>query len=401
MQTALQEQPGPISVNIIVEKLYAEAPSSRPGVRKFGRMLLVDDPESAETIFKRPDIFHKHYGLVSLLGSSRINTDGAEWELRRDLTQPSYREAARSANRAEIRSVFDRELDRVDAPTPANVGKALLAGSSAVFHAALGQTVPDDGLAEAMEQLRRLVRIMQQVSLFGADRQVREEVKRGAAAFLDSVRAAAREGPLGLLWEELCRRAGGIPDFEPAGEYIMNFFAGIETSAAAVSWGIDRLGALSRLQEGLHEEIAAGEAASGALDTFINEAMRFFPPIPFLVRRATANSAVGGSEVPAGQTLLVSIVGLHHNPRAWDAPQRFRPARREFLENSYNRRAFLPFSMGSRVCGGAGLARIEVAEALKSFITRFRVERLPGPVKFDYALALRPSNQDVLRITRR
>lgn len=53
------------------------------------------------------------------------------------------------------------------------------------------------------------------------------------------------------------------------------------------------------------------------------------------------------------------------------------------------------------MCGGATLARLELAEGLAAFIRAFDVERLSDEITFDYGLALRAASWDQVTIARR
>jgi cytochrome P450 len=99
--------------------------------------------------------------------------------------------------------------------------------------------------------------------------------------------------------------------------------------------------------------------------------------------------------------VLVSIVGVHHHRDYWKEPHIFDTARAEFLENTYDRRAFIPFLTGPRMCGGARLARLELTEGLKAFVRLFSIERHSEEFSFDYGLAMRPNSWRHIAISRR
>jgi cytochrome P450 len=386
----------PQTLNAIVERLYAMARAGASGTRAFGQMLLIDEAEACDEIFRRPDVFLKDYSAVSRLGFSRFNTDGDEWARRRDLTQPLYREAARTANRPAIRAIYDAAFDAADAGDPTAIERAALGAAAAVFHGALGCTAPAEGTLGLFDRLRPILKRLQHVALFGASEEERAALRADSRKAVQGVERWCEENAsLRAALAALAARAGGIPRFQAHEESLMNLFAGVDTSAATMAWAIDRLGALGTFQEELRAEARAG-ADAPLLDVFLSETLRYFPPIPFLVRRAAAPTTLAGIAVEARHVIVISIVGLHQNARYWSEPQAFQPRRAEFSDGAYNRRAFLPFSMGPRVCGGAGLARLEIAEGLKSLLSRFRIARKAGPPAFDYALAMRPQNWSAL-----
>jgi cytochrome P450 len=137
------------------------------------------------------------------------------------------------------------------------------------------------------------------------------------------------------------------------------------------------------------------------LDCFINEVLRCYPAVPFMARGVATDTEIEGLQLKAGSVVIIATVAVHRHPEYWANPDRFDCARAEFLENTYDRRAFIPFSMGARACGGAKLARLELSEGLKAFLRRFTVERQDEKLDFDYTVVLRPTSWDQLTIRRR
>jgi cytochrome P450 len=111
--------------------------------------------------------------------------------------------------------------------------------------------------------------------------------------------------------------------------------------------------------------------------------------------------ALDGNLLPKGQPIVISIVGLHHDSANWNEPDIFDCSRPEFLNDTYDRRAFLPFLAGPRMCGGAKLARLELVEGFKALIRHFSVQGASDEIGFDYGLALRPRASAKLVIVRR
>ena len=112
----------------------------------------------------------------------------------------------------------------------------------------------------------------------------------------------------------------------------------------------------------------------------MNEALRLFPPVPTFpksnvddVTFTTTNAAgdKGVISIPRNSCLTICIPSLHHNPRYWEEPDEFKPAR--FLD-PYHREAFLPFSGGPRGCIGRGFAETEGVAVLTLITSRYKVE---------------------------
>jgi cytochrome P450 len=155
------------------------------------------------------------------------------------------------------------------------------------------------------------------------------------------------------------------------------------------------------VQDRVYREAIGDDGQTPYLDCFINETMRYFPAIPFVIRQTSSAATVGGVELPPASLVLLSVGGLHHHREYWNEPHVLNTARPEFLQNSYDRRAFVPFLTGARMCGGARLARLEITEGLKAFLRLYEVRGGTQEFRFDYGLAMRPNSWAEIEITRR
>ena len=170
------------------------------------------------------------------------------------------------------------------------------------------------------------------------------------------------------------------------------FLAGHETSASALAWTLYLMALYPEWQDKVASEAEALEDQSFAVmsklricrDVF-REALRLYPPVPMMVRQATCPEHFRDREVPKGSQLVVSPWHLHRHDRLWDNPDGFDPERWG-TENgkTCQRDAFIPFSVGARVCTGAGFAMVEGPLILSMLLRTYRVElvaeREPIPV---------------------
>jgi cytochrome P450 len=108
---------------------------------------------------------------------------------------------------------------------------------------------------------------------------------------------------------------------------------------------------------------------------------------------------IRGRTVQPGQALVVSIVGIHHNPDLYPDPDAFKPER--FLERKYNVYEFLPFGGGHRRCMGAGLAEYTIRLALADAIIRWDFETTREDKDIRHDLAMGPKYGVPLRIIAR
>ncbi len=271
-----------------------------------------------------------------------------------------------------------------------------------IFYRSFGFDPGPDHMLSLFESARPIVKKLQYFSWNRPDARelsiLADEVRQMTATYDAEIRKVPE---LQKLLKTINSQSVEIADFSALEEFLMNFFAGIETTAATLAWGIDRLGADQRAQDKIYRELCTEDNAHPLLESFINETMRYFPAIPFVIREIAADVAIGERRFSQGSLLLLSVVGVHHHREFWKEPHIFDSFRSEFIDNTHDPRALIPFLTGPRSCGGAKLARLEIMEGLKAFVRGFRVERNSDQVRFDYGLALRPATWRHLTIARR
>lgn len=192
-------------------------------------------------------------------------------------------------------------------------------------------------------------------------------------------------------------------------EIVTLFIAGHETTATTLAWAWVELcrhpHALARLTA--EADAVLGDRIPRAEDlprlpyarAVFEEAMRLYPPLPFVPRLATIDDEIEGRHVPAGTILVCSIFALHRRPELWPSPldfepERFLPERRKAIEPG----AYAPFGAGPRLCMGNHFALAEGAVMLSTLARRFDVAlddgdigitKLPGSLRPDRAVRLR------------
>ena len=98
----------------------------------------------------------------------------------------------------------------------------------------------------------------------------------------------------------------------------------------------------------------------GAVPGAVEELLRWDAPGPFTTRRhATEDIELGGSVIPAGSTVLLSIMAANRDPDAHPAPDVLDLERRE---------RHLAFGLGPHFCLGAPLARLSLTVALTTLL---------------------------------
>ena len=373
--------------------------SALPGPR---RGTVISDPTTADEILRAPKQFLKNFQLLQDLGSSRFTTNGTEWERRRELTQRYYARAAATPNKERVAEIYRRRLDNCETTSPSVIAHALFAASVEIFYDAFGCTVAIEPMLDFFDRARDVIKRLQYFSLIPPN-----PVERSALAiqaqslsqqFRDEIR---RSTSLKDLMAKFKAQAQiGIADFVAEDEFMMNFFAGVESTAGALMTAIDRLGVYQDTQERLFSETVANNGFP-YLECFINEILRYYPPAPLIIRQAVSDVQIEGLRFKSGSIIIISIIGIHRHPAYWTEPDVFDCSRPEFVKNTYDRRASIPFSSGIRTCGGAKLAGLELSEGLKAFIRRYIVKRQGHELSFDYTISLRPRSWDGVEISNR
>lgn len=177
---------------------------------------------------------------------------------------------------------------------------------------------------------------------------------------------------------------------ELVNEIAVLFLAGHETSASALAWTFYFLANSPDVQSKVSEEIQA--VIGSAPPTLpklqkleltrrvFRETLRLYPPLGFLVREAAGESCLREQSVAQGAAVVISPWLIHRHAKYWDRPTEFDPDR--FLTENGKAsaaKAFLPFSIGPRVCVGAGFALQEAALVIASLMQEFRVAPVAGP----------------------
>lgn len=159
--------------------------------------------------------------------------------------------------------------------------------------------------------------------------------------------------------------------------------AGSDTSsvalAAAFYYLTHHLDIQARLHQELHEkfssvdQIISGPVLSSChyLRATIDETLRITPPVPSAMMREVTHPGllIDSHSIPAGTQVGVPIYAIHHNELYFPHAHTFDPSRwlsttsrPETLDAA--RRAFCPFSIGTRGCIGKTMAYNELSIAL-------------------------------------
>jgi cytochrome P450 len=150
---------------------------------------------------------------------------------------------------------------------------------------------------------------------------------------------------------------GSLPDVGDVARVASNVFsAGQETTVRLLGTSLKVLGERLDIQQSLRED-------RSRLPNFIEEALRIESPVKGDFRLSRVPVTVGETQLGAGTTVMVLNGAANRDPRRFEEPDTFDPART-------NARQHLAFGRGIHSCPGAPLARAETRVAIERFLDR-------------------------------
>jgi cytochrome P450 len=204
----------------------------------------------------------------------------------------------------------------------------------------------------------------------------------------------------------------GMTDTLVHDEALTLFLAGHETTAAALTWTWYLLAQHPAVAERWRAELDA--VLGGRAPTFddlpglaytrmlLSESMRLYPPAWAIGRESLAPFSVGGYELPARSTVLVSPYITQRDGRWYPEPARFDPERwAPELAEARPKYAYFPFGGGTRICIGEQFAWMEGMLLLATLGQQWRFQLVPGhPVEPQPLITLRPRHGVQMRLER-
>ncbi|MFF5173677.1 cytochrome P450 [Micromonospora sp. NPDC000089] len=187
-------------------------------------------------------------------------------------------------------------------------------------------------------------------------------------AFMQRLVSDKRKNPTDDLISGLVHHAGADPaltDDELVGIATLLLFAGLETTASMLGLGmfvlLQRPEQLAVLRD---EPSRAGDA--------VEELLRYLTVVSTgLFRFAKEDLEFGGEHIPAGSTVVISLLAANRDKRHWPEP--------EALDVTRTRNSHLAFGHGVHQCLGQQLARIEMTVGYSELLRRLPNVRLAVP----------------------
>ncbi len=200
----------------------------------------------------------------------------------------------------------------------------------------------------------------------------------------------------------------GLSPSELRDQLVTVLFAGHETTSLALTYACFLLGTHREQWDRLAAEVDAvcdGRPTMADIPELsytsraIDETLRLYPPAFILLRSAREPVTFDGYRLPKGTVVTMPQFSLHRDPRFWDEPEAFRPARFEDGQGADRPEyAYFPFGGGPRHCVGMRFARMELTLTLATIASHVRLESVTTDVEFQMGATLKPADPVRLRV---
>jgi cytochrome P450 len=380
------------------------------------RTFLVNSPDDIKRVFQ-DNHFNYEKGeryrraLEPLFGSGLLTAEGDLWRRQRRLIQPAFHRTHHpdyaKAIVAATRERLDTWREAARAGTPLDLRMEMTALTLAVLMKTIfGRSTGDDihELGEAFLAAHHdmhiaaafmPVRLPKWVPTPRRARFARAigTIDRFVTRLVDEQRRGGSDGPPNFLSLLLAARD---PDSGEAmspqqlrDEVITMLAAGHDTVTEALTWTLylvaqhagieDRVHHVATSVLGARDPSADDVRALTYIENVVLEAMRLYPPIWGIMRKAVAGDVLGGYAIPPGAGILISPYVVHRSAALWPDPERFLPDRFAPEQAAGRHRfAYFPFGAGPRQCVGAQFAMLEVPLVAAMLWREFTIRLVPG-----------------------
>jgi cytochrome P450 len=304
----------------------------------------------------------------SLLNSHMLQQDPPDHTRLRKLVAKAFTASSVQKLRPDIIRIADALLDRI----------ALAAGSGGVVDLMQSYSVqvPLQVISEFLgvpSGDRDDFRIYVEPLLTSTDRDELCTSEDALADLLAALVERKRKLPADDLLSALVHTSDNedrlSPDELVSTMYLL-ILAGYETTVNLIGNGVFAL---------LHNpsQLAALRSDPSLMPGAIEEFLRFDSPVNIATLRFTTETVrIGEVEIPAGQPVLVALLGANHDARQYGDP--------DHLDVTRTRNPHLAFGHGIHYCLGAPLARLEGEIAIARLLSRFDRITLDSNIVLQY-----------------
>jgi cytochrome P450 len=334
--------------------------------------------------------------IALTLGNGLISSNGEFWANQRRMIQPAFNRGAVSAHAETMTkpaiALRDKWKQAAQRQESVNVTRDV---SLTVLEITLRALFGDDyaevapHFAIVTEESRNL-EFAQSFSALG-----KIVIQLGARRREEG---ATGGDTLGMLIEARDRDGRPMPDAQLTREILTLIVAGHETTTSVLNWTWYLLARHPAMEARLSAELESlGDGDLPAVDSFadfpytrqvIDEALRLYPSLWLMTRKAIEDDYLGDYFVPAGTEIYISPYLIQRHPGLWQGPGEFDPDRfAPVLADARPRLATCPFGAGPRNCIGESFARVEMQIHLMVIARELRL-RLEDPEPKDFVAGM-------------
>lgn len=387
-----------------------------PGVDLY----MVNDSKEVKRIMQTeasefPKSHLMHEALEPLLGDSIFTTNGAQWQRQRTMMNPAFAQARLNVAFPRMLGAAQAMVQRLavlNAGEPYDIEVEMThVTADIIFRTIFSQPMEGETAHRVFAAFARYQTLAPKLMLpavFGMrwlrmpwlqwqSNKAAKEIRALLEAMVRPRYEAHVRGDLSEHEDILAAfmhakdpQTGAPFDFdELINQVAMLFLAGHETSASALTWACHLLAQSAEIQNRAYEEVRAvlGEREPEQADmkdlpliwNIFRETLRLFPPVGFFARESAQGCPIRGKQVKAGSTVVVAPWLLQRHRKWWENPDAFDPDRFDREESKQAiRHAYMPFSMGPRVCLGAAFALQEAVLILACLLRRYELLPVAG-----------------------
>ena len=373
-------------------------------------LCLLNRPDCIESVLvTQHNNFEKskdYRALRRVLGNGLLTSEGEFWRRQRKLVQPAFHQERIAAYTEVMVAYSERMLASWKDGQGLDVHEAMMRltldiVAKTLFDTDVSREAEDVGAAlqflmgKFMRQAAFAFLLPDSIPI-PTTRRLRRAVGQLDKVIYEIIRRRRASGTmsgdlLSVLLQAQDDEGLGMTDRQLHDEIMTLFLAGHETTANALSWTWLLLGQHPEVEEKLVEElrrVLGGRAPTPSVlprltytEMVLREAMRLYPPVWVIGRRALAPFRLGNYELPAETNVVMSQLITHRDAKYFPEPERFDPDRwrpNDPRNLSLPRFAYFPFGGGPRVCIGAGFSMMEAVLLLATIAQNFKLTLVPG-----------------------
>lgn len=411
-----------------------------PGVDLY----MVNDPAQVRRIMteQAPDFPKSPLlggALEPLLGESIFTTNGEQWQRQRSMMNPAFAQARLNVAFPRMRDAAADMLQRLDALEDGEEYDIEVemthVTADIIFRTIFSMPMQGEDAHKVFAAFARYQALAPKLmlpALFGMGwlvapwhrrrshqaaleiRQLLERIIRPRYAAHVRGDVDAHQDILAAFMQAQDPQTGEPFSFEElVNQVAMLFLAGHETSASALTWATYLLAQSPDIQQRAHDQVVAelGQRVPEQADmkslpliwNIFRETLRLFPPVGFFAREAAKSCPVRDKQLRKGSTVVIAPWLIQRHRKWWVDPDAFDPDRFDREETrEAQKHAYLPFSMGPRVCLGAAFALQEAVLILASLLRRYELVPVQGHVPQPVGrLTIRSENGVRLKLRKR